>query len=410
MKMFTLLRTSLLSLLFSFSAWAQTSIPAQFSHVDKLVRGTLSMPSFGGPHPAVIIVPGSGANDRDGTLQLVGGYAPCLYPNLVGATLKPYRDLADALVAAGYAVLRYDKLEFTYATNLGVISFDKLWFPARSGIDWLKTRSDIDTNRIVLIGHSEGSALIPLIAAQRPGVKALVSLAGAVSPFDSLLATQLVEFATLCGGNVAQAQTEADQVLAYFNALRAGPPPVTTPGLFGVPAGVWYDYVRDMDSVITRYNQTNKPSLFVALGLDVNTPPSELARFQGGITLPNAGFYLLDSINHFLSYNHTAGFVQPIADTIVHWLQQQGLAASMRPDWETTNTFTFYPNPAKQQIQLLCESCTPSAILALYDIQGRKIQQWQALEPAQTIGLPELQSGIYLLRLNNGPAKRLLIE
>lgn len=111
---------------------AQTNIPVQFMHVDRNVRGVLSLPAQAGPYATVIIVPGSGPNDRDGTLLLAGGYAPCLYPQLVGQTLKPYKALGDALVAAGYAVLRYDKLEFTYANNLGVISFEKLWLPVRS--------------------------------------------------------------------------------------------------------------------------------------------------------------------------------------------------------------------------------------------------------------------------------------
>lgn len=343
------MRIVLLILLISAQSWAQTQIPAQFNHVDRLVRGVLTVPNQPGPHPVVVIVPGSGANDRDGTALLAGGYAPCLYPQLVGQTLRPYRDLSNALVARGYAVLRYDKLEFTYPNNLGTITFDKLWLPAASGLQWLKGRTEIDTNRIILLGHSEGSSLIPWLAQQRSDVQALISLAGARTPFDSVLARQLVDFATQCGGNVAQAQNEASQILTYFNIVRQGPPPPTLPPLFGVPAPVWRTYTQVTDSVAHRYNAAARPSLFVGLGADVNVPPSELSRFQTEVTITN-DFWLLPGINHFLSTNSQAAFVPVIADTIVSWLRSKGLAASS-PTLAPVR-LTAYPNPVVDVVML----------------------------------------------------------
>lgn len=394
-------------LLLSGLATAQTQIPAQFNHVDRLVRGTLSLPAGVGPHPAVVIVPGSGANDRDGTALLAGGYAPCLYPQLVGQTLRPYRDLGNALVEAGFAVLRYDKLEFSYPTNLGTITFDKLWLPANSALNWLKTRSEIDTNRLVLIGHSEGSSLIPWMALQRTDVSALISLAGARTPFDSVLARQLVDFAQQCNGNLAQAQTEASQILTYFNLVRQGPPPPTTPPLFGVPAAVWRTYTQVTDSVAQRYNAAAKPSLFIGLGADVNVPPSELVRFQNEVNITNQ-FWLLPGINHFLSTNSQAAFVPVIADTIVHWLRQQGLAnvrnAQMAAAWR------LYPNPAVEAVTIQAPTAlTQPTAWKLVDLQGKTVMQgqWEVGETNMLLLVGHLAPGMYQLQHEAGHAKPL---
>lgn len=374
-------------LLLAGPAFAQTQIPAQFNHVDRLVRGVLTVPNQAGPHPVVVIVPGSGANDRDGTAIIAGGYAPCLYPQLVGQTLRPYRDLGNALVAKGFAVLRYDKLEFTYANNLGPISFDKLWLPAASAIQWLKGRAEIDTTRIILLGHSEGSSIIPWLGQQRSDVRALISLAGARTPFDSVLARQLVDFATQCGGNVAQAQNEASQILTYFNLVRQAPPPATVPPLFGVPAAVWRTYTQVTDSVAQRYNAAAKPTLFIGLGADVNVLPAELTRFQNEVNITN-DFWLLPGINHFLSTNSQAAFVPVIADTIVSWLSSQGLAARVHD--ARVLRLTAYPNPVVDNVQInLPQALSQPQDWKLTDVQGRVLMQG-SLQAGSTVWQAEL--------------------
>jgi dienelactone hydrolase len=390
-------------------AEAQMNIPVQFMHVDRNVRGVLSLPAQPGPYATVVIVPGSGANDRDGTALLVGGYAPCLYPQLVGQTLKPYKGLGDALVAAGYAVLRYDKLEFTYANNLGVVTFDKLWLPVRSAINFLKTRPEVDTNQIVLLGHSEGSSLIPYVANGRSDVQALISLAGAMTPFDSILANQLVGFAQMCNGNVVQAQAEATQILNYYSVIRAGNPPLNTPPLFGVSAAEWRNYVLATDTVAGFYNAAAKPALFIGLGADVNVPPSELTRFQGAVTITN-DFWLLPNINHLLTTNSSPAFVQQIADTIVHWLGSRGIFTST-PNLQLAIGTKAYPNPAADWMQLDFEKpLNQAGSYRVLDAAGRLHLQDQI--PAGTegiqISLATLASGMYYIEVQfEGRAKHL---
>src|SRR4029079_10885726 len=117
----------------SFKAFGQVAYEIQFAHDGKIVHGTFSAPSANGKFPTIIIAPGSGPNDRNGTFTLSDSTSKCLYPEIADETLQPYKQLSEALVDSGFAVLRYDKLEYTYTpAQLGTITFHKLWLPVES--------------------------------------------------------------------------------------------------------------------------------------------------------------------------------------------------------------------------------------------------------------------------------------
>lgn len=127
------------------------------------LAGTLTLPKRDGPHPAVILISGSGPQDRDETLM---GH-------------KPFAVLADHLSRKGIAVLRMDDRgigqsegEFANATT------EDFTRDIEAGIDYLKTVSEIDAKKIGLMGHSEGGLVAPIIAARRGDVAFIVLLAG----------------------------------------------------------------------------------------------------------------------------------------------------------------------------------------------------------------------------------------
>ncbi len=293
-----------------------------FEHAGLTLEGVISFPGEPGPHPVIVINPGSGANDRDGTIPMVGANIQCLYPDLLGDTLRPYRQLGDALTAAGYAVLRYDKVEYTYSdpAELGAVTFEKLWLPVRSALDYLRTRTDIDTSRMVLLGHSEGGMLLPYIARTQTGIRALVSVAGPRRPIDSLLASQLLAIAETCGGDLSTATLQANQILAYGAQVRSGAYDDDTPPLFGVPAAVWAEYFAVADSVSANYRAADLPTLFVGLGDDFNVPSVETDRLEA--EAPGAEVYRLPGINHFLTPAAEPDLAPVVADTIVYWLHE----------------------------------------------------------------------------------------
>jgi len=361
--------------LISVHSSAQISHPVTFIHEGKTVYGTLTVPGSNGPYPCVIINPGSGANDRDGTLPLSGGNAACLYPGLLNETLRPYRQLAEALTDSGYAVLRYDKLEYTYTSPsaLGAITFNKLWLPVMSAVDFLKTRNDIDTNNIILLGHSEGSSLIPLIARMRGDVKALISVAGPRTPFDSLLAWQLVYIADTCNGDLPTAQAQANQILDYFNTIRSNTWNAGTPSFAGVPAAVWYDYIQVIDSVAVNYNLAGLPSLFLGFGKDFNVPLTELARFQNEISI-SGDFWSLSDLNHYMTTQSDPNLSAQLRDTIIYWLRQNGITTGIEFTSGERINIDISPNPVTDELSLTLNSPQEKSFrLSIRNVTGQAV-------------------------------------
>ena len=135
------------------------------------LAGTLLVPKTGARHPAAVMITGSGLQTRDSRIQLAGleQYAP-------------FRQIAERLASNGVAVLRVDDRgigESTGRETLENATTTSLAEDTRAQIAWLRTRKEIDPNRIVLIGHSEGAAIAAMIAASDPKLAAVVTMAGA---------------------------------------------------------------------------------------------------------------------------------------------------------------------------------------------------------------------------------------
>lgn len=136
-----------------------------FSNTKEKIElsGTLTLPKGNENAPAVILVAGSGPNDRDETIF---GH-------------KPFWVLADYLTRRGIAVLRYDKRgveksegEYFMATTE---DFAK---DAEAAFNYLKNRKEIDPANIGLIGHSEGGVIAPMVAVRNSDLKFAVLMAG----------------------------------------------------------------------------------------------------------------------------------------------------------------------------------------------------------------------------------------
>ena len=125
--------------------------------------GTLTIPEGEGPFPAMVLVSGSGQQDRDEELM----------------NHRPFWIIADYCALHGIAVLRYDdrgiggsKGEVENATSLD-FSYD-----AEAAFDYLRNRKEINASKVGILGHSEGGVINFMVAARRPEVAFLVSLAG----------------------------------------------------------------------------------------------------------------------------------------------------------------------------------------------------------------------------------------
>ena len=139
------------------------------------LAGTLTYPKSQGPFPAVLLIAGSGPQDRNGT---VFGH-------------KPFWVLADHLTRHGIAVLRFDERGVGGSTgdNSGLTTPD-LAKDVLAGVDFLKTRDDIDGKQIGLLGHSEGGIIAPMVAAQCADIRFVVMMAGTGLTGEQILFTQ----------------------------------------------------------------------------------------------------------------------------------------------------------------------------------------------------------------------------
>lgn len=127
------------------------------------LAGTLTLPPGKGPSPAVLLISGSGPQDRNETIY----------------NHRPFLILADYLTRQGIAVLRVDDRgvgestgDFSQATSVDFAS-DVL-----AGIEYLKTRKEINPEQIGLIGHSEGGLIAPMVAVKSPDVAFIILMAG----------------------------------------------------------------------------------------------------------------------------------------------------------------------------------------------------------------------------------------
>lgn len=127
------------------------------------IAGTLTLPQGAGPFPAVLMITGSGAQDRDETL--------------VGH--KPFAVIADTLTRRGIAVLRVDDRGVGGSTgSLTDATIEVLAKDVAAGVAFLRGRRDIDARRVGLFGHSEGATVAPLAAAADPTIGFVVLMAG----------------------------------------------------------------------------------------------------------------------------------------------------------------------------------------------------------------------------------------
>ncbi len=139
------------------------------------LAGTLTLPKGTGKFPAVILISGSGPQNRD---EEIMGH-------------KPFLVLADYLTRNGIAVLRYDDR----GTNKSEGNFQTATTPdlatdVASAVQYLKTRIEINPLKIGLIGHSEGGIIAPMVAAEDKNLKFIVLLAGSGIPGSEILLLQ----------------------------------------------------------------------------------------------------------------------------------------------------------------------------------------------------------------------------
>lgn len=296
------------------------------------LAGTLTLPEGAGPFPAVLLITGSGQQDRDET---VFGH-------------KPFLVLADALTRRGVAVLRVDDRGVGGSTGpvAGATSAD-FAIDAGASVAFLESRPDIAQDRIGLIGHSEGGTIAPLVAQADPRVAFIVMIAGpAVSGGDLLVeqsrATQQASGLSpaVIEGNVAvQARIMAAVAANAGSAqdVAAAVDPILAEA--GLPEAQRRAAAAQVSAPWTRWFVAHDPRpslaalhvpvLAVYGGKDTQVPAGQNAAALRAI-LPAAEIAVLPNLNHLMQpagnglsaeYGRIETTIDPSAlTTIVDWV------------------------------------------------------------------------------------------
>jgi hypothetical protein len=170
------------------------------------LAATLTIPQGKGPFPGVVLITGSGPQDRDETLL---GH-------------KPFLVLSDYLTRHGIAVLRADdrgtgksRGNFETATTADFAT------DTEAGVAYLKTRPELNLQKIGLIGHSEGGVIAPMIAARDHDIAFIVMMAGTGVPGDELLVAQVRAIDEAGGKTPEEAEKDAKQEREVLNVFKA---------------------------------------------------------------------------------------------------------------------------------------------------------------------------------------------
>ncbi len=170
------------------------------------LAGTLTLPEGEGLYPAVVLVSGSGPQDRD---EMVFGH-------------KPFLVLADHLTREGIAVLRYDDRGFGESTgNFASATTEDFTQDALAAVDYLRKRGDINPSAIGMLGHSEGGLIAPRAAVESGDLAFIVLLAAPAQPGDEIIRSQTELIAISEGVEDSLIDFNRDLLDKWFAVIRA---------------------------------------------------------------------------------------------------------------------------------------------------------------------------------------------
>ncbi|RTY95377.1 S9 family peptidase [Flavobacterium sp. GT3R68] len=178
--------------------------------IDKItLAGTLTYPKTKGKFPVVILITGSGAQDRNEELF----------------EHKPFAVIADDLTKKGIAVLRFDDRGIGKSTgSFGNSTTQDFANDVLAAVDFLKTKSNINPKKIGLIGHSEGGMIAPIVAANSKDISFIVLMAGPGTPIDELMVEQNTRMAQLSGMSDEQIKVSSEKNKSIYAIIKNSTP------------------------------------------------------------------------------------------------------------------------------------------------------------------------------------------
>lgn len=301
------------------AAFAETEVTVQSGTIS--LPGTLTIPAGAGPFPAVVLVHGSGPNDRNETIG----------PN------RPFQDLAWGLASRGIVVLRYEKRTRQYQGQIsdpaGFTVDDETVTDAVAAVRLLQATAKVSPDRVYVLGHSLGGMLAPRIAtrtaeaAGRPAA-GIVMMAANARDLLSVMLEQVEYLARLDGTFSPVEQAQLQDLRTQVDRIRSGS--LTAQELvLGAGKAYWTDLLA--------YNQVatakalDTPLLLLQGERDYQVTMVDFAAWQQALAeRPKATLKSYPALNHLMiagegpagpaEYQQPGNVARAVVDDIAAWI------------------------------------------------------------------------------------------
>lgn len=281
--------------------------------------GTLTVPlDSAGPCPAVVLVHGSGPNDRD---ESVG-------------SVKMFRDLAWGLASRGIAVLRYEKRTREHAKliNLATLTVQEETIDdALTAVRQLRQSGKVDPKRIFVLGHSLGGMVAPRIGQADPQIAGLIIMAGPSHPLEEVVVEQIRYLQSLKGEPSQEEKEqlrEAESQAASVKKLCAAD--VSSSNMFlGARTAYWLDL--NAHEPVSEARNLKQPLLILQGGRDFQVNKANFDDWEHALAgVHNVSFKWYPDLNHFFvpgkgestleEYDRPGNVAEPVVTDIAHWV------------------------------------------------------------------------------------------
>jgi alpha-beta hydrolase superfamily lysophospholipase len=284
--------------------------------------GTLTSPADCSRCPAVVLVHGSGPNDRDESL----------------GTNKPFRDLALGLASRGIAVLQYDKRSYAHPGEVAALKTitvkQEVIDDAVAAVTLLRKTRGVAADRVFLLGHSLGAALAPRIAREDSAIAGLILLAGPTRPLEDSFVEQQQYLASLNGQPSEQQKAQIDSVRAQAERVKTlkDSDELSNEMLLHAPPSYWLDLRRNPATEIAK--GLKQPMLVLQGERDYQVTMADFMGWREALASKrNVTFKSYPALSHLFlegtgkskpaEYQQIGHVPEVVIDDIAAWIKRQ---------------------------------------------------------------------------------------